>query len=275
MSPLVARWCLVGSAVVLLLVGVVGDLPGVARAVLLVAAACCAVLDALSTRARGTDAPPPVVVTLPSGATDGRGTDDPDAVTGTGAPPSDRQPWMTTVDTDGSGLVLGRRPDGRSERAVPDPSAPCHVVVLGAGAFARAVFDALATQLGAPLAATAIAGAPGAVGLGLGVGVGVGAADVRVVSDTGPHAGAPPDVGPTPTGTAVAARLDDRGRVWATVVLVPSVHLLPRKRDRVVEVTRHGCRLWRHGDGRDDVVVPFEPVLPLLTGDPVDVLVAA
>lgn len=273
MSPLVARWCLVGSAVVLLLVGVVGDLPGVARAVLLIAAACCAVLDALSARARGTDAPAPVVVTLPLGAADGPGTDEPHAVTGTGGPPSDRQPCVTTVDTDGSGLVLGRRSDGGSERAVPDPSEPCHVVVLGTGAFARAVFDALATQLGAPLAATAIARATGAVGLGLGLGVG--AADVRVVSDTGPHAGAPPEVGPTPTGTAVAARLDDRGRVWATVVLVPSVHLLPRKRDRVVEVTRHGCRLWRHGDGGDDVVVPLEPVLPLLTGDPVDVLVAA
>ncbi|MFJ6170117.1 hypothetical protein [Curtobacterium sp. NPDC092190] len=286
MSPLVARCCLVGPAVVLLLVGVVGDLPVVARTVLLVAAASCAVLDALTVRGTGADPPPAVVVTMPTDAVSGP------AVSGSAvAGPAVAAPevcgddalsdavgassWTPDPHASGvgvgvgvggavvEGLVLGRGPDGRAERIRADPGSPSHVVVLGTGAFARAVFDAL----GAQLAASAIDGTAGAAGSA--------DAGVRIVSDAGPQSGAPPGVRPTPTGTAVAVRHDGLGRVQATVVLVPGVHLLPRRRDRVIEVTRHGCRLWNDGDGDGDGVAPsFEPVLPLLAGDPVDELVA-
>ncbi|MCM3520554.1 hypothetical protein [Curtobacterium sp. P97] len=280
MSPLVARCCLVGPAVVLLLVGVVADLPVVARTVLLVAAASCAVLDALTVRGTGADRPPTVVVTLPAGAVSGPAVAG-SAVSGSavsapavcgddalsdavGASSWTPDPHASGVGVGGAvveGLVLGRGPDGRAERIRADPGSPSHVVVLGVGAFARAVFDAL----GAQLAASAIDGTAGAAGSA--------DAGVRIVSDASPQSGAPPGVRPTPTGTAVAVRHDALGRVQATVVLVPGVHLLPRRRDRVIEVTRHGCRLWSDSDG-DCVAPSFEPVLPLLAAHPVDELVA-
>lgn len=262
---------------VLLLVGVVGDLPVVARTVLLVAAASCAVLDALTVRGTGADPPPAVVVTMPTDAVSGPAVAGPavaaPAVCGddalsdaVGASSWTPDPHASGVGVGGAvveGLVLGRGPDGRAERIRADPGSPSHVVVLGTGAFARAVFDAL----GAQLAASAIDGTAGAAGSA--------DAGVRIVSDAGPQSGAPPGVRPTPTGTAVAVRHDGLGRVQATVVLVPGVHLLPRRRDRVIEVTRHGCRLWNDGDGDGDGVAPsFEPVLPLLAGDPADELVA-
>ncbi|MET3635419.1 hypothetical protein [Curtobacterium oceanosedimentum] len=261
MSPLVARWCLVGSAVVLVLVGVLADLPGPARAVLLAAAASCAVLDVLTDRAPGKQAPPQVVVTLPTGPVVTSGVPGGATAGATGELPSDDDPPQTPrsrTDTGTGGiLVLGRRPDGRPERVEVGPSAPCHVVVLGAGAYARAVFDALGAQL------TGLSAGPAGADHDAG-------SDVRVVGDDGPAPGAPPGVRPTPTGTAVAARVDERGRVWATVVLVPGVRMLPRRRDHVLEVTRHGCRVWRDGD---QAPVPVEPVLPLLAGDPVAALI--
>ncbi|MDP9736710.1 hypothetical protein [Curtobacterium sp. 260] len=281
MSPLVARCCLVGPAVVLLLVGVVADLPVVARTVLLVAAASCAVLDALTVRGTGADPPPAVVVTMPTDAVSGSAVSGSavagSAVAGPAVCGDDAlsgavgaSSWTPVPHASGlgvgvrgggvvEGLVLGRGPDGRAERIRADPGSPSHVVVLGTGAFARAVFDALGVQLAAS-ALDRTAGAAGSAD-----------ADVRIVSDAGPQSGAPPGVRPTPTGTAVAVRHDALGRVQATVVLVPGVHLLPRRRDRVIEVTRHGCRLWGDGDG---VAPSFEPVLPLLAGDSVDALVA-
>ncbi|RUQ03235.1 hypothetical protein [Curtobacterium sp. HSID17257] len=269
MSPLVARWCLVGPAVVLVLVGVLADLPGPARAVLLAAAASCAVLDVLTDRASGRRAPPQVVVTLPTDPVVASGVPGGVPAAATGERPTDDDPPPTprsrtrtgTGTGTGAGaggiLVLGRRPDGRPERVEVGPSAPCHVVVLGAGAYARAVFDALDAQL------TGLSAGPAGADHDAG-------SDVRVVGDDGPAPGAPPGVRPTPTGTAVAARVDERGRVWATVVLVPGVRMLPRRRDHVLEVTRHGCRVWRDGD---QAPVPVEPVLPLLAGDPVAALI--
>ncbi|MCL9664987.1 hypothetical protein L2091_07065 [Curtobacterium albidum] len=263
MSPLVARWCLVGSAVVLVLVGVLADLPGPARAVLLAAAASCAVLDALTDRAPGRRAPPQVVVTLPADPVVTSGVPAGVPAAATGELPSDddlpRTPRSRTGTGTGTGgiLVLGRRSDGRPERVEVGPSAPCHVVVLGAGAYARAVFDALGAQLTGIRAGSARAADDAG-------------SEVRVVGDDGPAAGAPPDVRPTPTGTAVAAHVDERGLVWATIVLVPGVRMLPRRRDHVLEVTRHGCRVWQGGDHAPATV---EPVLPLLAGDPVAELV--
>lgn len=258
MSPLVARWCLVGPAVVLLFVGVVADLSAVARTALLLAAASCAVLDALTVRADGADGRSGVVVTLPAAAGTGSTALDGGPATGSVESSSDPGPLAAADRVVVEGMVLGRRPDGRAEQIRADPPSPFHVVVLGAGSYARAVFDALGAQLAVP----AVGRTAGAVGMT--------DPDVRVVSDAGTQAGAPHGVRPTPTGTAVAVRLDGRGRARVTVVLVPGVHMLPRRRDRVVEVTRHGCRLWSDGDG---AVTPLEPVLPLLVSDPVRELV--
>ncbi|QCR43665.1 hypothetical protein C1N91_09090 [Curtobacterium sp. SGAir0471] len=278
---------------VLVLVGVLADLAGTARVVLLAAAACCAVLDALTVRAPGAG-PPRVVVTLPPGPVDTSGHHGSVPAGGTGAGESgrvaDRDPPSAPCADAGGTLVLGRRPDGGTESVEVGPSAPCHVVVVGPGPCARAVFEALGAQLtGLGVGRTAAAdhaGVDGAAVLGAAV-VGaavVGAAadavstdepgpDVRIVTDDGSRSGAPPGLRPTPTGTAVAARLDDLGRPWATVVLVPGVGLLPRRHDRVLEVTRHGCRVWGDGDGDSGGgdsggggPVPLDPVLPLLVG---------
>ncbi|KTR51703.1 hypothetical protein [Curtobacterium oceanosedimentum] len=274
MSPLVARWCLVGSAVVLVVVGVLADLAGSARVVLLAAAASCAVLDALTVRAPGAG-PPRIVVTLPPFPVDVSDDHGSGLACATGGRESDHAasdhglPTTQRADLAGA-LVLGRRPDGGTACVEVGPSAPCHVVVVGTGSCARAVFEALVAQL---------------TGLGVGRSAGVddslvvgaavdGAAvddsgtdspgpDVRIVTDDGPRSEAPPGLRPTPTGTAVAARLDDLGWPWVTVVLVPGVGLLPRRRDRVLEVTRHGCRAWDDGDGG---AVSLDPVLPLLVG---------
>ncbi|MDM7888638.1 hypothetical protein QUG98_09240 [Curtobacterium sp. RHCJP20] len=274
MSPLVARWCLVASAVVLVLVGVLADLAGSARVVLLAAAACCAVLDALTVRAPGAG-PPRVVVTLPpspidvsahpgSGVAGTTGGCESDLASDRGVPTSPR------ADA-GVALVLGRRPDGGTECVEVGASASCHVVVVGTGPCARAVFEALVAQLtGLGVGRTVAADHVGVVGTAVDgaaiddIGTDETGPDVRIVTDDGPRPEAPPGLRATPTGTAVAARLDDLGRPWATVVLVPGVGLLPRRHDRVLEVTRHGCRAW--GDGDDGGAVPLDPVLPLLVG---------
>ncbi|UBQ01224.1 hypothetical protein [Curtobacterium sp. TXMA1] len=290
MSPLVARWCLVGSAVVLVVVGVLADLAGSARVVLLAAAASCAVLDALTVRAPGAG-PPRIVVTLPPfpvDVSDDHGSGFACAIGGRESDHASDHGLPTTPGADVAGaLVLGRRPDGGTACVEVGPSAPCHVVVVGTGSCARAVFEALVAQL-TGLGVGRPAGADDCLVVGAAVdgaavddsGTDSTGPDVRIVTDDGSRPGVPPGLRPTPTGTAVAARLDDLGRPWATVVLVPGVGLLPRRHDRVLEVTRHGCRVWGDGDGDSGGdsggggPVPLDPVLPLLlgTGSPGDLL---
>jgi len=117
-------------------------------------------------------------------------------------------------------------------------------VVIGVGAVAEAVFAAVTAQLEALEPPVAVDGAA-----------------VRTVTDEGPVPSGPATVRALPPGTAVTARIDASGQVDATVVLVPGVHLLPRRWDHLVEVTRHGCRSQADADPAPS---PIEPVLPLL-----------
>jgi len=250
MSSFAVRCCLVGTAVVLLVVGVSADLPGQARSALLVAGGWCAVLDLVVAR---TDRRPrslePAVVLVPP-LLDGC----PDDALHLDGRPDDAGPAT-------SGILLGRRPDGAPVRTGADPQARCHLVVVGTGALAEGTYAALQAQL------TALAG------------TGARTADRardpapdRAPTDTGAvRALAGPGLGPAvrstrgtlPPGTAVTVRFDHGGSVRATVVLVPGLHLLPRRWDHLVEVTRHGCRTQDHPDGQP---APIEPVLPLLVG---------
>lgn len=230
MSLAVARSCLVGTAGVLVLVGVVADLPGSGRAALLVAGGWCALLDLVVVRSdRRTSTGPPVVlvepVTTPS---EGSGVRD------HGGPVPDPGPGP------GPGILLGRRDDGHPVRVATDPAAPCHVVVVGTGALAEGVFTAVRAQLDD--------------------GATTGSPPDDVVRASGAGVPGPPST-PLPPGTAVAVRLDGGGRPRTTVVLVPGLHLLPRRWDHLVEVTRHGCRTQDHHDGGP---TPIDPVLPLL-----------
>lgn len=231
MSLAVARSCLVGTAGVLVLVGVVADLPGSGRAALLVAGGWCALLDLLVVRSgrRASTGPPVVLVDPVTEPSEGSGV------------PDHGGPGPAPVPGPGPGILLGRRDDGHPVRVATDPAAPCHVVVVGTGALAEGVFTAVRAQLDD---GAATGSAPGDV--------------VRAASGAGVPG--PPST-PLPPGTAVAVRLDGGGRPRTTVVLVPGLHLLPRRWDHLVEVTRHGCRTQDHHDGGP---TPIDPVLPLL-----------
>jgi hypothetical protein len=230
-SLAVARSCLVGTAGVLALVGVVADLPGSGRAALLVAGGWCALLDVVVVRSdrRASTGPPVVLVDPVTEPSEGSGVRD----HGGSVPDPNPAP--------GPGILLGRRDDGHAVRVATDPAAPCHVVVVGTGALAEGVFTALRAQLDD---GAATGSAPDNV--------------VRAASGAGVPG--PPST-PLPPGTAVAVRLDGGGRPRTTVVLVPGLHLLPRRWDHLVEVTRHGCRTQDH---HDDGPTPIDPVLPLL-----------
>lgn len=249
MSPFAARCCLVGAAVVLVLVGVFGSLPGTGRAALLVAAACCGGLDAVVTRTTRVAPPATPPVRVASDASD------------TCAPFGPDRDVVDPLAPGGGaahGVLLGRHPDGTAVRVgtgaigagpsgagLPgaDPSGTCHLVVVGVGALAEAVFVALRAQLdhhGDHRSDDA---------------------EVRTASGTRLDAAARVGVGGLPPGTAVAARIAAAGPPRATVVLVPGAHLLPRRWDHLVEVSRHGCRVQQHPDAAP---VAIDPVLPLL-----------
>ncbi|WP_182046833.1 hypothetical protein [Curtobacterium sp. ME26] len=230
MSLAVARSCLVGTAGALVLVGVVADLPGSGRAALLVAGGWCALLDLLVVRSdRRTSTGPPVVLVDPVTApSEGSGVRD----HGGSVPDPNPAP--------GPGILLGRRDDGHLVRVATDPTAPCHVVVVGTGALAEGMFTAVRAQLDG--------------------GATTGSPPDDVVRASGAGVPGPPST-PLPPGTAVAVRLDGGGRPRTTVVLVPGLHLLPRRWDHLVEVTRHGCRTQDNDDGGSTTI---DPVLPLL-----------
>lgn len=250
-SPFAARCCLVGAAVVLAVVGVFGSLPGTGRAALLVAAACCGGLDVVVARTTTTQAAPAATppVLVASGASV--------ACTPVG-PDSDVVDPLAPGGGAAPGVLLGRHPDGTTVRVgtgatgagpsgagLPgaDPSGTCHLVVVGVGALAEAVFVALRAQLGHH------GDHPSDD------------AEVRTASGARLVAAARGGVGRVPPGTAVAARIAAAGPPRSTVVLVPGAHLLPRRWDHLVEVSRHGCRVQRHPDAAP---VAIDPVLPLL-----------
>lgn len=219
MTPFAARCVLVGTAVVLVLSGVFAPLDGASRPVVFAAAGCCAVLDVLLYRS----------------SADGR--HDPESLSG-----DDAAATVEPVCPSALGrLLLGHGPDG-----VPwETDTTGHVVVVGAGALAAAVFQAIAEQLRAtadPCDDLRTAG--------------------RLATPAGETAALPAGAA-VPDSTAVLARLDRSGRPSGTVVLVPGLGTMPRLWDAAVEVTRYGCTVRRPPDRRGVTLTPVLPVLPV------------
>ncbi|QZQ54088.1 hypothetical protein KZI27_12155 [Curtobacterium sp. TC1] len=215
MTPFAARCVLVGTAVVLVLAGVFAPLDGVSRPVVFAAAGCCAVLDVLLDRS----------------SADGR--HEPSSLSG-----DDSAATVEPLCPSAPGrLLLGHGPDG-----VPwETDATGHVVVVGAGALAAAVFQAVAEQLRATADPCD---------------------DLRTAGRLETPAGAAvSDGAAVPDGTAVLARLDRSGRPSGTVVLVPGLGTMPRLWDAAVEVTRYGCTVRRPPDRRGVTLTPVLPVL--------------
>lgn len=246
MSRFTARCVIVGAAVALVVAGVLAPISGVGQGVLLGAGACCALVDVVLHRS---GSPDPVVVVVP------RGTDQPDEPEPLSAP----ETLVGAVPEDGDGtqaLVLGHGPGGRVLRV----DAASHVVVVGAGALAVAVFRGLAEQLRAAAAHTdedlRWAAAPEVLDA-----VGTSSADpapsTRAASSLSAHA--------LPSGTSVAVRMGADGRPHGSVVLVAGLGSAPRQRDVTVEVSRYGCSVCRPDD---HAVVRVSPALPVLVPDP-------
>ncbi|TCL84222.1 hypothetical protein EDF31_106215 [Curtobacterium sp. PhB142] len=231
MTPFTARCVLVGTAVVLVLAGVFAPLDGASRAVVFAASGCCAVLDVLLHR---------------SGAA---GPREPESLAGDYSAAAIESQCPSAPGR----LLLGHGPDG-------DPwetDTTGHVVVVGTGALAAAVFRAIAEQLRAtadPGYDLRAAGRPGSP-----------AGDGPALPDgaTLPDDPALPDGATLPDGTAVLARLDRSGRPSGTVVLVPGLGAMPRLWDDAVEVTRYGCTVRRPPDRHGVTLRPVLPVLPV------------
>ncbi|MCC8906646.1 hypothetical protein [Curtobacterium sp. GD1] len=255
MSPFTARCTLVGAAVVLLVVGLVVRVEWPSRAVLLGAAGCCAVLDVLVVRAtrvrrsRGAECVADVVALVPTPS----GQPGPvDGAVGTG---THRRP-----------IVLGTASNG-CELAVDDRSRP-HIVVIGSGVLALAVFRAVVSQVraaagpddevraacGAEARAVVAAGADHCPAMPSGT--------AAVVVDRPAHTASPE----RPPRAASPERPDRAcSPTRTTVVLVPGLSVLPRHWDVAVEVTRHGCAV-RHPHERRGT--PVAPALPQLQDEP-------
>jgi len=255
MTPFTARCTLVGAAVVLLVVGLVVPVEWPSRAVLLAAAGCCAVLDVLVVRAtrvrrsRGAECVADVVVLVPTPS------GQPAPVDGAVGTETHRRP-----------IVLGTASNGR-ELAVDDRSRP-HIVVIGSGVLALAVFRAVASQVraaagpddevraacGAEARAVVAAGTDHCPAMPSGTAAVVVDRPAHTASpERPPHAANPerPDRACPPTRT--------------TVVLVPGLSALPRHWDVAVEVTRHGCTVRLSHERRG---TPVAPALPQLQDEP-------
>ncbi|WP_439691729.1 hypothetical protein ACRQ4B_12405 [Curtobacterium sp. SP.BCo] len=261
MTPLTARSLLVGTAVVVVGVGVVAPLDGFARVVLLAAGTCCAVLDVMLVRTVraelrvGRDAGRATPGSAAGGTPGAAGVCavDPDrrgrrtivlgtAIgTGTGTAPA-----TSTATGTSTAIAIGSGARGRPIEIGPHEHP--HLVVVGAGVLAVAVFRAVAEQVRA-----------GAAAVGADVRVGS-APELRPVVAVGEERC--PDL---PPGTAVLAvgppARDRRAASGTTVVLVTGATQMPRRWDVAVEVGRHGCRV-RHRD--EDRGTPVSPPLPRL-----------
>ncbi|MCS6546523.1 hypothetical protein NYS50_01390 [Curtobacterium flaccumfaciens pv. flaccumfaciens] len=247
MSRFTARCVIVGAAVALVVAGVLAPISGAGQGVLLGAGACCALVDVVLHRS---GSPDPVVVVVP------RGTDQPDEPEPLSAP----ETLAGAVPEDGDGtqaLVLGHGPGGRVLRV----DAASHVVVVGGGALAVAVFRGLAEQLRAAAVHTdedlRWAAAPELLDA-VGTGSDDPAPSTRSASTRSVHA--------LPSGTSVAVRMGADGRPHGSVVLVAGFGSAPRQQDVTVEVSRYGCSVRRPDD---HAVVRVSPTLPVLVPDPV------
>ena len=249
MSRFTARCVIVGAAVALVVAGVLAPISGAGQSVLLGAGACCALVDVVLHRSA-----PPDPGTGPAQVVAPRGPDQPAAADPLGSP---EQPTGTTSE-DGDGtpaLVLGHGPGGNLLRV----DAGSHIVVVGAGALAVAVFRGLAEQLRAA-AVDADDDLRWAVAPGLLDAAGSGS------DDPAPTTSSAPSVETLPSGTSVAVWMGADGRPHGTVVLVPGLGAAPRHRDVTVEVSRYGCSV-RRLDGHG--VVRVFPALAVLAPDPV------
>lgn len=246
MSRFTARCVIVGAAVALVVAGVLAPISGAGQSVLLGAGACCALVDVVLHRSA-----PPDPGTRPAPVVAPRAPDQPAAADPLG---STAQPTGTTsADGDGTpALVLGHGPGGNLLRV----DAGSHIVVVGAGALAVAVFRGLAEQLSAAAVDDDLrrAVAPGLLD----------AAGSRS-DDPAPTTSSAPSVETLPSGTSVAVWMGADGRPLGTVVLVPGLGAAPRHRDVTVEVSRYGCSV-RRLDGHG--VVRVSPALPVLAPDP-------
>lgn len=207
MTPFAARCVLVGTAIVVVLAGLLAPVAGWSRPVLFAAGGCCAVLDVLLHRSTRAD--------------DGDGLQ---AAVDRGVPVPERAVRHGGPER----LLLGHRPDGTPD----ETDVTGHVVVVGTGVLAAAVFGAIAEQ-------------------------------VRATAERDDDVRAAPtgDAPALPEGTAVLARLDRAGRPDRTVVLVPGIGTMPRVWDVAVEVTRYGCTVRRPADRRGTALRPILPVL--------------
>jgi len=228
MTPFAARCVLVGAAVAVTVAGVVAPVPGSCRAVLFVAAACCAVIDVLlvrATRAAAAEAELPIDVAVTTVGP---------VVVAPGPPDDAGPPALPTI-------VLGTTDEGRTIGT--EGSGPTHIAVVGTGVLAVAVFRAVAAQARAAAAAS-------------GTSIRVASASELRTLVANPDERCPP----MPDGTA-AIVCDVGARDPTTVVLVAGPGQVPRTWDVAVEVTRYGCSARR----RDETTgVPVSPVLPEL-----------
>ncbi|NQX24130.1 hypothetical protein [Curtobacterium sp. VKM Ac-2852] len=248
MSRFTARCVIVGAAVALVVAGVLAPISGAGQSVLLGAGACCALVDVVLHRSA-----PPDCGTRPAPVVAPRAPDQPAAADPLG---STAQPTGTTsADGDGTPVVvLGHGSGGNLLRV----DAGSHIVVVGAGALAVAVFRGLAEQLRAA-AVHADDDLRWAVAPGL-----IDAAGSRS-DDPASTTSSTPSGETLPPGTSVAVWMGTDGRPLGTVVLVPGLGAAPRHRDVTVEVSRYGCSVRRlDGDG----VVRMSPALPVLAPDP-------
>ncbi|SOC86580.1 hypothetical protein SAMN05660766_0232 [Curtobacterium sp. 314Chir4.1] len=226
MTPFAARCVLVGAAVAATVAGVVAPLPGPSRAVLLVAATCCAVIDVLLVRATRAEAARP---------TDAAAVTTIGPVAVVPGPSDDAGPPARPT------IVLGSTDEGRT--IAVEGRGPTHIAVVGTGVLAAAVFRAVAAQV---RTAAAASGTPIRV---------ASAPELRTLL-------ANPDEPCPPMSDGTAAVVGDVGaRAPTTAVLVPGPGQVPRAWDLLVEVTRYGCTVRR----RDETTgVPVSPVLPEL-----------
>ncbi|WIB76082.1 hypothetical protein DEJ28_10365 [Curtobacterium sp. MCPF17_002] len=242
MSPFVARCLLVGAAMVLAVVGVVVPLSGVPRATVLVAAAWCAALDVVlvrSSRGAGSagSAGDAVVLGPPAPSPGAHGSTT-----------AQRSPPVPLVRRS---VTLGTGRDGRTVDVVID-GRPMHLVVVGVGVLAHAVFRALAVQVSEVSAdADADAGVVARCAAAL---------DLRDLVTWHPSGAEPVRCPRLPDDTA-ALVVDPAGRAPLTLVLVPGLRQLPRRWDVAVEVTRYGCTTRRHHESRGTAIAPALPQL--------------
>jgi hypothetical protein len=160
----------------------------------------------------------------------------------------------------------GTASNGR-ELSVDDRSRP-HIVVIGSGVLALAVFRAVASQVRAAagpddeVRAACGAEARAVVAAGTDHCPAMPSGTAAVVVDRPAHTASPE----RPAHAANPERPDRAcPPTRTTVVLVPGLSVLPRHWDVAVEVTRHGCTV-RHPHERRGT--PVAPALPQLQDEP-------